>query len=118
MKLTLYAWAAAIALGVASAKCDPADIEALSDCVGATLAATVGCADMGTCQGTYGTPSLLCTCPAGCQDALDTLYDTCGGTCWHDGSEWDTNIRTMSDQINAAGCSSAEMVRHDPYVPS
>ena len=57
-------------------------------------------------------------CPAGCQDALDTLYDTCGGTCSLDGTEWDTNIRTTSDQINAAGCSSAEMVRHDPYVPS
>ena len=65
-----------------------------------------------------GARPVLCPCPAGCQDALDTLYDTCGGTCSLDGTEWDTNIRTTSDQINAAGCSSAEMVRHDPYVPS
>ena len=114
MKLTLYAWAAAIALGVASAKCDPTDTEAFSDCVAATVGIVITCADMGTCTYHVGT----CPCPAGCQDALDTLYDTCGGTCSLDGTEWDTNIRTTSDQINAAGCSSAEMVRHDPYVPS
>ena len=117
MKLTLYAWAAAIALGVASAKCDPADSGHPQDwnCVAATVGILDTCADMVPCTGAR---PVLCPCPAGCQDALDTLYDTCGGTCWHDGSEWDTNIRTMSDQINAAGCSSAEMVRHDPYVPS
>ena len=51
MKLTLYAWAAAIALGVASAKCDPTDTEAFSDCVAATVGILITCADMGTCTG-------------------------------------------------------------------
>ena len=55
------------------------------------------------------------TCPAGCQDALDTMYGFCGGTCLGSemdsvGIEWDSISgagTVMAKSINAAGCSGA-----------
>ena len=49
------------------------------------------------------------TCPPGCQDAVDTMYADCGGTCNVLGAEWDTDEGTvkMSKALNKDGCSGA-----------
>ena len=49
------------------------------------------------------------TCPAGCQDVVDTMYADCGGTCSAKGGEWDTdkNIVNMGKELNEGGCSGA-----------
>ena len=100
MKLTLYATAVAAALVVAeSCTMDP---EEGLKCATAQMATSTS----GPCSGmTVGG-----TCPAGCQELVDTVYADCGGTCTLLGAEWDVENgkgAKWTNTVNAMGCSDA-----------
>ena len=70
------------------------------DCEAATTAFGTSCAVMGN----------VTACPAGCQDAIDTMYSDCGGY-EEDGQKWDdisvTQLKPMIEQIKCAGAQQA-----------
>ena len=70
----------------------------IEECTAASLAYATACAVTQTEE----TP----TCPAGCQDAIDTMYSDCGG-CEEGGAAWDDSNAAMKTSLEAIGCAGA-----------
>ena len=84
MKPAVYATAtsAALLLVFASGVCDEISVQSVqADCADVSDTVRTVCDESADYE--FGG-----TCPAGCQDALDTMYGFCGGTCL--GSEMDS----------------------------
>merc|ERR1711924_277792 len=51
----------------------------------------------------------LTTCPAGCQDAIDTMYSDCGGL-EEGGVNWNDGNAALKTGLEAIGCSGAQHI--------
>jgi hypothetical protein len=80
----------------------PSSVGTASACIEECTAASLAFATACTVTQTGETP----TCPAGCQDAIDTMYSDCGG-CESDDGAFDDSNAEMKTTMEAIGCAGA-----------
>lgn len=80
----------------------PSSVGTASACIEECTAANIAFATACMSDQTGETP----TCPAGCQDAIDTMYSDCGG-CTDGGVSFDDSNAEMKTMVEAIGCAGA-----------